>query len=111
MLNWVQFSFAAGILKGIIMYPKAAWGSHVLTWEQYPFSPNCIVRNAMELLGEREYNLFNRNCQSFAIHCYYDKAISNAILTGGYIIGAALLVAAGAVVYVANQVAHTPWAM
>lgn len=73
-----------------------------------PFSPDRIVRNARELLGAREYN---RNCQSFANHCYYGKAVSNAILTGGYIIGAHLLAAAGAVVYVANQLAHTPWAL
>ena len=63
-----------------------------------PFSPIRIVRNARELLGKR-------NCQSFANYCYYGKAVSNAVLTGGYIIGAALIVAAGGVVYVANLLA------
>ena len=76
-----------------------------------PFSPNRIVRNARELLGARDYNVFKRNCQSFANYCYYGKAVSNAVLTGGYIIGAGLVVAAGGVVYVANLLAHTPWAM
>lgn len=68
-----------------------------------PFPPNHIVRNARELLGARD------NCQSFANYCYHGKAVSNAaVLTGGYIIGAALIVAAGGAVYV---LAHTPWAM
>ncbi len=76
-----------------------------------PFSPDRIVRNARELLGAREYNFFKRNCQSFANHCYYGKAVSNAILIAGNILGAALLVAAGTVVYIAHNLAHTPWAV
>ena len=65
-----------------------------------PFSPDRVVSNARGLLGARG--------QSLASHCYYGDAVGSAVRTGGYVVGAALVVAAGAVVYVANHLARAP---
>ena len=76
-----------------------------------PFLPDRIVSKARDLLGAGEYKLAKRNCQSFASHCYYGRAVSVAVLHAGYTISASLVLVAGAVLVAAYQFAHTPWAM
>jgi hypothetical protein len=68
-----------------------------------PFEPHEIVQRARDQLGAAKYKLQKRNCQSFATHCYYGVAKSEAVLRAGYALAGGLVVLAGAVVYAARQ--------
>jgi hypothetical protein len=75
-----------------------------------PYSPQQVVHNARSKLGAAEYKPHKRNCQSFATHCYYGVAVSEAVLRVGYTVAAALLALTVAVVYATEKFARTPWA-
>jgi hypothetical protein len=75
------------------------------------YSPEEVVRRARRYLGASEYDLKRRN---FVTHCYYGISRSEAVMRAGYVLAGGVLAAAvcvaGAVLYAAGQMAHTPWA-
>jgi hypothetical protein len=73
--------------------------------------PEEVVLRARQHLGAADYDVFNRNCQSFASWCYTGKAISREVQIAGMILAAVgtVAVAAASTVMISNARGDHGW--
>ena len=73
------------------------------------FSPEIVVDVAKKLLGQSDYCLRSRNCQSFATHCYFGKADSSVVRSAGRLIAFSIFSLAVTILGISEFSSRTPF--